>query len=124
MTIKNELDKLTEKDIYSLLLFALYKASSSEQFSTLSQLSFILDKESLLNLCEIYGGLTIKIPTIQELERFLNALLLYKMVDIENKDYVQSINSIKNKNEHCKTLEEDYDVIKECLKDYKFDSGR
>ena len=40
MTIKNELDKLTEKDIYSLLLFALYKASSSEQFSTLSQLSF------------------------------------------------------------------------------------
>lgn len=124
MTIKNELDKLTEKDIYSLLLFALYKASSSEQFSTLSQLSFILDKESLLNLCEIYGGLTIKIPTIQELERFLNALLLYKIVDIENEDYVQSINSIKNKNEHCKTLEEDYNIIKECLKDYKFDSGR
>lgn len=124
MTIKNELNKLTEKDIYSLLLFAIYKASDIPEYSTLSQLSFILDKSSLLNLCEIYGGITIKIPTIAELERFLNALLLYEKVDIEENDFENSLENIKNKNEHSKTLLDDYNLIKECLKNYNFNTGR
>lgn len=124
MTIKNELNKLTEKDIYSLLLFAIYKSSNIPEYSTLSQLSFILDKSSLLNLCEIYGGITIKIPTIDDLERFLNALLLYERVDIEENDFEVSFENIKNKNEHSKTLLDDYNLIKECLKNYNFNTGR
>ena len=120
MTIKSELDKLTEKDIYSLLLFALYKASSSEQFSTLSQLSFILDKESLLNLCEIYGGLTIKIPTIEELESIMYSLILYQYVNIDGMDYDEAVKIIGYKSSQLRKVKSDYFAICEILDKYDF----
>ena len=61
MNIKTELDKLTTSDIYSLMLFALYKSNELPEYSTLSQLAYILDKEHLLQLCEVFGGLTINL---------------------------------------------------------------
>ena len=67
MKIKTELENLKEKDIYSLMLFALYKAQEIPEYASLSQLAYILDKDNLLKLCEFYGGLTIKIPTVKEL---------------------------------------------------------
>ena len=78
MKIKTELENLTKSDIYSLIFFALYKCNESPEYSAISELAYILDKESLLKMCEYYGGLTIRIPTIDELERFLNALLVFQ----------------------------------------------
>ena len=85
MKIKTEIENLTEADIYSLTLFALYKAGSIPELSSLSQLAYILDKENLLKLCEYYGGLTIRIPTISEIETFIHALLVFQLRDIEKK---------------------------------------
>lgn len=124
MNIKTELDALTSSDIYSLMLFALYKSSDLPEYSTLSQLSYILDKESLLKLCEYYGGLTIKIPTIGDFEKLLNALLVYQQVDIEHKPLQEVIMKFKNKNEHAENLERDYIQMKNLLANYKFNSGR
>lgn len=124
MTIKTELDNLTKSDIYSLMLFALYKCNDASEYSALSQLAYILDKESLLKMCEYYGGLTITIPTISELERFLNALLVFQLVDIEHNALEETLLTFKNKNEHVKFLKHDYEIIKNALKDYNFNSGR
>ena len=87
MSIKRELDNLTEADIYSLMLFALYKTNELPEYSSLSQLSYILDKDNLLKLCEYFGGTTIRIPTVSELELLLNSLLVYQLVDIEKQNY-------------------------------------
>lgn len=118
MNIKNELDKLSTPDIYSMMLFVLYKSTEIPEYSSLSQLAYILDKNSLLKLCEFYGGLTIKIPTISELENLLEGLLMYQLVDIEHNDF----------NEVCEQFEKgvknSYFQIKEILKNYKFNSGR
>lgn len=124
MKIKTELENLTKSDIYSLILFALYKCNESPEYSALSELAYILDKESLLKMCEYYGGLTIRIPTIDELERFLNALLVFQLVDIENNDLQETLLKLKNKNEHVKFLENDYNLIKQVLSKYNFNSGR
>jgi hypothetical protein len=74
MSIKTELNNLKNMDIYSLLLFTLYQCRKSDEYSSLSELAYILDKQNLLNLCEYFGGLTIQIPTIDELESLLNSL--------------------------------------------------
>lgn len=124
MKIKTELENLTKSDIYSLILFALYKCNESPEYSAISELAYILDKESLLKMCEYYGGLTIRIPTIDELERFLNALLVFQLVDIENNDLQETLLKVKNKNEHIKFLENDYNLIKQVLSKYNFNSGR
>lgn len=118
MNIKNEINNLSNEDIYSLMLFVLYKSTQIPEYSALSQLAYILDKDSLLKLCEFYGGLTITIPTISQLNSLLNGLLLYNMVDIEGQD----LNVVSTQFEPG-TIDT-YIKIKEILKDYKFNSGR
>ena len=72
MKIKEELAKLKDIDVYSLMLFAMFKLRDIPEYASLSEMVYILDKDSLLKLCEYFGGLTIKIPTIEELESIRN----------------------------------------------------
>ena len=118
MKIKDELNSLNTKDIYSLMLFVLYKSSNIPEYSSLSQLTYILDKDSLLKLCEFYGGLTIRIPTIQQLQELLEGLLMYQLIDIEGQ------NPEEVTNEFNKNTTETYIKIKEVLKNYSLNSGR
>lgn len=124
MKIKTELEKLTASDIYSLLLFALYKSNELPEYSSLSQLAYILNIDELLTLCEVFGGTTITIPTIDELEKLLNALLIFQLVDIEKQDYDSTLMRFKEKNLHMATLEKDYLKVKELMSMYNFNSGR
>ena len=71
---KDSLKQLNSSDTYSLILFCLYKIKNNEKYSTLSELAYVLDKDNLLKLCEYFGGLTIKIPTIDEIESLVQAL--------------------------------------------------
>ena len=64
MAIKNELQKLHNIDIWSLMLFVLYNYQKVPEYSSISELAYILDERNLLKLCEYFGGQTIKIPTI------------------------------------------------------------
>ena len=64
--------KLKYIDVYSLMLFAMFKLRDIPEYASLSEMVYILDKDSLLKLCEYFGGLTIKIPTIEELESIRN----------------------------------------------------
>lgn len=118
MKISEELEKLNIEDIYSLLLFVLYKSTEIPQYSTLSQLAYILDKDSLLKLCEFYGGMTIKVPTIEELEELLNGLLIFQLVEVER----QSEEDVHKK--FSKKAIASYSYIREIMKKYKFASGR
>lgn len=124
MNIKNEINNLKTADIYSLMMFVLYKMTDIPEYSALSQLAYILDKDSLLKLCEFYGGLTITIPTIDELENMLYALLLYQEVDIEHKDYNKALEVLHKKDLPIDTIENNYVNVKDILKNYNFNSGR
>lgn len=124
MSINKELDNLTESDIYSLMLFVLYKANEISEYSSLSQLSYILDKANLLKLCEFYGGTTIYVPTIYELETLLNALLLYQKVDIEFCDLEAELERLRATIGTTIEIKKFYLKIKEILTNYKFNSGR
>ena len=64
--IREELTKLKDVDVYSLILFVLFKARNVPELASLSALAYVLDKDNLLKLCEYFGGQTITIPTITE----------------------------------------------------------
>lgn len=106
------------------MLFVMYKLKDSNEYSSLSQLSYILDEENLLKLCEYYGGTTIYIPKIEELEDMLNAMLLFQKVDIEKQDLTKCLTTLDKKGENTKSIKKNYFVIKEVLKDFSFNSGR
>ena len=124
MTIRDALSRLTKPDIYSLMLFVLFKLKDTNEYSSLSQLSYILDKDSLLKLCEFYGGTTITIPTIEDLEAVFNALLLYQEVNIEKQDFDKMIDKRDLQRPEKRKLLDCYDVVVDVLKNYDFNSGR
>lgn len=119
-TIKNELSKLKTTDIFSLLLFILYKIRDVEEYSTISELAYVLDKENLLNLCEYFGGITLTIPTIDELESILNSLLIYQYVNIDGYSYNEAIKKIGFDSHQLRKIKKDYNKIVTVLDKYTF----
>ena len=94
MRVTNELSKLNDRDLYSLILFALFRLRNIPEYATLSELVYILDEKSMIKLCEYFGGLTIQIPTIDELESIVYSLLLYQDVNINGESYATAVERI------------------------------
>ncbi len=118
--IKQKLDNLKMADTYSLILFALYKLIDIPEYSALSELAYVLDKNNLLNFCEYFGGVTIKVPTIDELTELTDALLLYQYVKIDKKDYNESVAEIGYESKDLRSLKKNYLKICEILDNYTF----
>lgn len=76
----SKLEKLNENDTYALLLYAMYKFTKDENYCTISELMYTLDKSNFFKLCSIFGGCTIKIPTIEEIKTYVKAFLVYACV--------------------------------------------
>ena len=121
MNMNSELDKLKTRDVYSFILFILYKIKNNQKYSTLSELAYIVDKESLLNICQYFGGLTITIPTIDEFEDILNVLLLYQKVDIEGKDLDRTLDDFGIRRRNKENMITLYQQVQDILSDYKID---
>ena len=117
---KTDLLKLKEVDVWSLLLFVLYKMTSIQEMSTLGEMAYILPKDSLLKLCEYYGGETIRVPTLSELENMLSAIMLYHNVDICGMTIPAAIKKMGIGKVEYKGLTETYNKVKEALSTYAF----
>lgn len=120
MRIKEEVNKLKSQDIYSLMLFALFKLKDVPEYSSLSELVYILDKDSLLKLCEYFGGMTIKIPTIQELESMVYLLLLYQYVNVDKIEYSEAIKLIGIESSKLRKIKSQYSEMCKILDQYDF----
>lgn len=118
---KVEIDTLRDKDLYSLVLFALFKLRDIPEYSALSELAYILDKDNMLKLCEYFGGLTLKIPTIEELEGILYSLVLYQQVQIEGHTYDEAVNLLGKRAGDMRKIKADYEGLVKVLSEYQFE---
>lgn len=121
MSIRSELSKFNETDIWSLLLFVLYKIKDTAEFSAISELAFVLDKKNLLKLCEYFGGCTITIPTVDELESMIYGLLLYQYIDIEGLEFNDALHKLSGTSDQQKAKKA-YRGIKDVLSNYEISS--
>lgn len=116
---KKELQRLSKSETYSLLLFALFQMKNNQKYSGLSELIYLLDETSLLNLCKYYGGLTITIPTLDELETLIYALVLYESININGELEEEAIKELKCDSSLKDDIIECYTSLIDILKDYK-----
>ena len=120
MRLQNSLKNLSSNDIYSLILFALYRLRDVPEYAALSEIVYILDKESLLKLCEYYGGMTIKVPTIQDIEAIVYSLIIYQYVDIDGMSYDDAVKKLGYKSFDLRKIKTDYLSLKSVLKTFDF----
>lgn len=121
MRVKEEFLNLKEVNLYPLLMFALYRIKDIPEYMEISRLSFILEKEDLLKLCKFFGGMTISIPTLDELERTLSILLLYEYVNIEKMDFIEACNLI-GISEDIRVIKTEYTKVCDILNKYDFNT--
>lgn len=114
------LDSLKERDVYSLLLFCLYKLQEIPEYSSLSELVYVMDKSNFLNLCEYFGGQTVKIPTINEVESLMYSLLLYQYVNIDHIPYKKAIDIIGKESHELREVKKNYRNLCKVLENYTF----
>ena len=120
MSISSEISKLKNQDLYSILLFTLFQCRNTNEYSALSELAYILDEKNLLNLCEYFGGMTITIPKIEELELLLCGLEMYKDIQIDKLTLEESILKCKNKRFKISDIKEAYVTITEIMSNFSF----
>lgn len=117
--IKQNLNNLKEIDLYSVALWSLYKLVPVPEYSSLAELSYVLDKENLLNLCEYYGGQTVKIPTLEELAQLMKALTAAHLTKTEGISYEEASSRLGVCGAQFRNT---YLKIKEVLDGYEFKS--
>lgn len=115
-----KLSALEREDIYSLLLFALFKMRDDPGYSSISELAYLLNGKSLYNLLEFYGGQTIKVPTLKEFNTVVQALLLYQFINIEKIEYSQAITLVDTTYCTEKEIKDCYSKMVDILVDYDF----
>mgnify|MGYP000391591427 CR=1 FL=1 len=73
--LTRDVSKLKEDDVINVLLYAIYKLTNDPEYSAISELAYVLDKDSLYKLCATFGGATIKIPPLSLFKNITKALL-------------------------------------------------
>ena len=117
--IVESLNALNKTDVYSLLLFTLYKLNDDPEYSTLSELCYVLEGDNLTKFLSYFGGMTIKIPSLRDMRLLLQGLLLYQYVNIEGGEFNDAFKALVGEfNEE--ELQTVYDKIVEVTKNYDF----
>ena len=122
MKITNKLENLNKDDLFSIVLFALYKLTECPEYSTISELCYVLDRKNLLKLCEYFGGSTIRIPTISEIEEVVAVLLIYQYVTLENMELDQALEKVKKLYPDIRALKTKYATISKIIETYNFNN--
>ena len=116
--VRQSLDKLSKKDIYSLLMFVLFKANEVPELAVLSQLIYLLDEDNFIKLIKYFGGQKIVVPTLNEVRELIYTLICYKSIDIDNISFEETLKLIPD--DLKESILAKYDKIKSIMLEYSF----
>lgn len=85
------LNKFNKQDVISTTSSLLYLLRSQPQYSTVSELVYLLDYDNFIKLITYYGGTTIRIPTVDEIDEMLRVLLLYQYYYVNKLSWKESL---------------------------------
>lgn len=121
-SIKANLNTMHLSDVYSLMLFLVYKVQDIPEYMTLSELCYILDGNNLTRLFTYFAGRTVTFPTEEEFVIMTNALLMYQAIDLDGKTFVDALAEVKDVTAKQKDkVVELYLKIKPVIKQYNID---
>lgn len=118
---KTSLDNLKLQDVYSLLLFALYRIKDVPDFAVLSELCYLLDGNNITRLLTYFAGKTITFPDQRDLVTLVNALLLYQYINLQGKTFIEAQNSLKVSAKQKEEITELYTKLLPIMNEYNVD---
>lgn len=95
-SIKKNLNSLHLSDIYSLMLFVLFKVQEIPEYAVASELCYLLDGANMTRLLTYFAGRTVTFPTESEMKIVTNALLMYQYINIDGDTFTAAQNKLEN----------------------------
>lgn len=92
--IKKNLNSLHLSDIYSLMLFILFKVQDIPEYAVTSELCYLLDGANMTRLLTYFAGKTVTFPTESEMTVVTNALLMYQYINIDGETFTAAQNKL------------------------------
>lgn len=93
--IKKNLNNLHLSDIYSLMLFILFKVQDIPEYALTSELCYLLDGANMTRLLTYFAGRTVTFPTESEMKVVTNALLMYQYINIDGETFTAAQNKLE-----------------------------
>ena len=118
--ISEALRSMNKTDIYSLMLFVLYKMKEDPDYLTLTELCYILDGENLVRFLSYFGGMTIKVPESRDLRLVFQALRLYQFVNLEQGTFEEGLRAATTVEFDEEDIKKMYAKICEAVANYDF----
>ena len=124
-SVKQNLNNLHLSDIYSLMLFILYKLQDIPDYAVLSELCYLLDGANLTRLLTYFAGRTLQIPTEDEFANLSKALLLYQYINLDGNSLSEAQSKLTDVTAKQKDrIMELYLKIIPVMKQYNIDRGQ
>ena len=121
MSELNEIvSNLQKQDVYAIVCSFLYDLKDIPEYSTLSELCYLLNKESFMNLINYFGGQTVRIPTKQELSDMIQILLLFQFYEIEKRPWKDAVLLAGFDSSKGKYAKNQLEKLKETMAKYNF----
>ena len=92
--IKRNLNNLHLSDIYSLMLFILFKVQEIPEYAVTCELCYLLDGANMTRLLTYFAGRTVTFPTESEMTVVTNALLMYQYINIDGETFTAAQNKL------------------------------
>ena len=112
--------QLKKDDIYSLMLFTLYKLRDIPDYLTLSELSYILSDDNIARFLSYFGGMTLRIPTSKDMRLITKALLVYEFVNVEEQDFGKALLEVSDEEFSKDEIKNAYLKVMEVMDNYEF----
>lgn len=124
-SIKNNINNLHLSDIYSLMLFIMYKVQEIPDYAVLSELCYLLDGSNMTRMLTYFAGRTVTFPTEKEMAIVTNALLMYQYINIDGESLTTAQNKLENLTAKQKEeVLELYLKILPIMRNYNIDRGQ
>lgn len=120
MSTSNLLAKFKEPDVYAILCGYLYEFKEIPEYSIMTELIYLMDSKSFINLIKYFEGQTIRIPTREEFQSAIKVLLLLQYFEIEKKPWRESLELAGFKTSEGRSAQKKLDKLKETLKKYNY----
>lgn len=114
------LNSLNKDDIYSMMLFTLYKVKDIPDYLTLSELCYVLDNDNLTKFLSYFGGMTITVPKLKDLRLVLKGLMLYQYVNVEGGSFDDSLKALAGDEFSADDIKDIYVKVIEVISNYDF----
>ena len=82
---------MEEADTYALMCNFLYDLKDIPEYSTLSELSYLLEGQSFKNLIRYFHGKTFRVPEVSEIAETIQVLKLYNYYEIEKRPWKDAV---------------------------------